>query len=212
VTDWTAWHRGYDDPDSDLSRRRRSVQARIEEWLDAHPDGPLRVVSACAGDGTDLLEVLARRPDGGRVTARLLELDEGLAAGAEALARRHGLDGVEVLRRDAGRLSSYDGAVPADLVMWCGVFGNLDDTDVRATVRLTRRLAAPGAHVVWTRGRFDEDAAEPTDAIRAWFADEGFVELSLDAPRSIGYRVGAHRFAGEPAPLGPDETFFTFVR
>ena len=37
MTDWQAWHREYDDPESDLSRRRRSVQRQVEAWLDERP-------------------------------------------------------------------------------------------------------------------------------------------------------------------------------
>ncbi|MGA9746068.1 MAG: class I SAM-dependent methyltransferase [Nocardioides sp.] len=211
--DWTQWHTDYDDPDSSLSRRRRSVQAGLRAWLDQAPAGPLRVVSACSGDGRDLLEVLASHPAAPRVRARLLETDPGLAARAEGVARDLGLDGVEVVRDDAGRTASYAGAVPADLVMWCGVFGNLSDDDVRATVEVSRQLAAPGAWVVWTRGAFaDRDPVEPTDAIRAWFSAAEFDLVSLDKPADSPYRVGVHRFTGRTDPLDPDRTFFTFLR
>lgn len=211
--DWHAWHRDYDDPDSDLSRRRRTVQAALRAWLDQAGDGPLRVVSACAGDGRDLLEVLAGHPAAPRVTARLVELDDALARQAEDRAAATGLDGVEVLRGDAGSTDSYAGMVPADLVMWCGVFGNLTDDDVRATVRVTRQLAAPGAHVVWTRGSFaDRDRVEPTALISDWFADAGFEPVSLDVPDDATYRVGVHRYAGQTDPLDAGRTFFTFRR
>jgi len=97
--------------------------------------------------------------------------------------------------------------------MICGVLGNLTDEDARATVAVTRELAAPGALVLWTRGRFaDSGKDEPTDTIRSWFADEGFEEVAFDAPEDTGYRVGAHRLAAEPRPLGPDRVFFTFQR
>lgn len=211
--DWTAWHAGYQEPGSSLSRRRRSVQACLRQWLDQAGDGPLRVVSACSGDGRDLLEVLATHEAAPRVSARLLEIDPGLARRAEDLARGSGLDRVEVVRADAGRTDSYDGMVPADLVMWCGVFGNLAEDDVRATVHVTRQLAAPGAHVVWTRGRFDDrDPVEPTDTIRAWFTDAGFEPVSLDRPDDSPYRVGVDRYAGETEPLDAGRTFFTFLR
>jgi len=211
-TDWVAWHTGYDDPGSALSRRRRSVQESLRGWLDQAGDGPLRVVSACSGDGRDLVEVLADHEAAPRVTARLLELDPDLARRAEELAREHGLAGVEVVRADAGCTDSYAGAVPADLVMWCGVFGNLTDRDVRATAQVTRQLAAPGAHVVWTRGCFaDRDPVEPTAAIRAWFAEAAFEEVSLDLPADSPYRVGVHRFTGTTEPLETGRRFFTFI-
>ncbi|MGN6574488.1 MAG: class I SAM-dependent methyltransferase [Nocardioides sp.] len=213
-TDWGAWHRAYDDPGSDLSRRRRSVQAALRDWVSRSPDGPLRIVSACAGDGRDLLEVLAEQPDPERFAARLLETDEALAGKAEALARRHGLAGVDVVRADAGVTESYAGAVPADLVMLCGVFGNLTDDDARWTIETARHLCAPGAFVVWTRGRFRDQngGAEPTDALRAWFAEAGFEQVSLDKPADSVYRVGVHRLVAPPEPLVLGRQLFTFTR
>ena len=213
TTDWVQWHRGYDDPASDLSRRRRSVQAAVRAWLDEGGDGPLRVVSACSGDGRDLLEVLAAQPDPDRFAVRLLELDEDLAARAEGFARTTGLAGVDVVRADAGVTESYAGAVPADLVMLCGVFGNLSDGDAQWTIESTRHLCAPGARVIWTRGRFaDRDDVEPVEQLRAWFAESGFVEVSLDAPDDTVYRVGAHRLVARPEPLVLGRQLFTFVR
>jgi hypothetical protein len=211
VTDWRDWHREYDDPGSDLARRRRSVQTSIERFLDTRDDEALRVVSACAGDGRDLVEVLARRDDAPRVRAALLlELDEVLAAAARDLAVEHGLDQVDVRRSDAGRTDSYADAVPADLVLMCGVFGNITDDDLRRTVAVLPRLCAPGATVVWTRGRFR--SGDLTPQIRGWFAEQGFEEVSFDAPDDTTYRVGAHRLVREPEPLGAAETFFTFTR
>lgn len=212
-TDWKAWHRAYQDPGSDLSGRRRSVQRQVEDWLDSRPHEDLRVVSACSGDGRDLLEVLARRPDGARVGALLLELDEDLAAAAATFAAEHDLRRVDVRRDDAGVTDSYRDAVPADLVMFCGVLGNLTDEDARSTVSVARELSAPGALVLWTRARTaDRDTDEPTDLLRSWFAEEGFEEVAYDAPRETGFRVGAHRLVAAPRPLVTGRTFFTFAR
>jgi hypothetical protein len=97
--------------------------------------------------------------------------------------------------------------------MICGVLGNLTDEDARATVAVTRELAAPGALVLWTRGRFaDRDPDEPTDLIRSWFVQDGFEEVAFDAPEDAGYRVGAHRLVAEPRSLAEDRAFFTFRR
>jgi hypothetical protein len=209
TTHWQEWHTAYDDPGSSLSRRLASVQRQISAWLDSRDDPSLRVVSACAGDGRDLLEVLAVRDDRDRVTATLIETDEWLAAGAEAFACAWGLD-VTVRRADAGSTTSYDGAVPADLVQLCGVFGNLSDDDVRTTIELLPALCAPGATVIWTRGA--SDAGDPTAAIRAWLTGAGFEEVAFDAPDDAPYRVGTHRLVADPRPLGAARTFFRFVR
>jgi hypothetical protein len=211
MTDWHAWHRGYDDPDSDLSRRRRSVQSQVDAWLDERSEATLRVVSACSGNGLDLLEVLARRPgDVPRVHAHLLEIDEELADAAEAYAAEHGLDAVDVRRADAGISDSYLGAVPADLVMMCGVFGNISDDDIHRTAGALPALCAPGATVIWTRGRFASGDLAPT--ISTWLTEAGFEEVALDAPDDTTYRVGTHRLLGSPQALAPGIGLFRFVR
>ncbi len=208
-TDWRAWHEPYAAPHSDLSRRRRSVQRQITQWLDERDDEHLRVVSACAGDGRDLLEVLAARPDRARVTATLLELDERLASAGEEYAAAHDL-AVDVRRSDAGTTDSYAGAVPADLVQVCGVFGNVTDDDLRATIATLPQLCTPGATVIWTRGRFA--AGDLTGEIRTWFGDAGFEEVAFDAPWDAKYRVGTHRLVAAPRPLVLGQTFFRFTR
>lgn len=210
--DWREWHREYDDVESDLSRRRRAVQREVRRWLDSRDDERLQVVSACAGDGRDLLEVLASRPDSGRVSARLLEIDPALAASARDYANEHGLD-VEVLEADAGHTDSYRHAVPADLVMLCGIFGNLTEDDARTTVQVARQLCAPGSELIWTRGRFpDRDPVEPTLRMRKWFAEEGFELVSIEAPDDWKYRVVVHRFTGDIEPLEAGRSFFSFTR
>jgi len=208
-TDWQAWHEPYADPHSDLSRRRRSVQRQITQWLDERDDEHLRVVSACAGDGRDLLEVLAARPDRARVTATLLELDDGLASAAEEYAAAHDL-AVDVRRSDAGTTDSYAGAVPADLVQMCGVFGNVTDSDLRATIAALPQLCTDGATVIWTRGRFA--TGDLTGEIRGWFGEEGFEEVAFDAPWNAKYRVGTHRLVVAPRSLVSGQTFFRFTR
>lgn len=70
-----AWHEPYADPGSELSRRLRVVQGHIASWLDGRPGELLTVLSVCAGQGRDLVGVLAGRSDRHRVRATLLELD-----------------------------------------------------------------------------------------------------------------------------------------
>lgn len=72
--DYVAWHEAYDDPDSSLSKRLRAVRAEINRFLDNTAPRAVRVLSVCAGDGRDLLGVLARRPDRVRVGGTLVEI------------------------------------------------------------------------------------------------------------------------------------------
>jgi hypothetical protein len=132
TTDWEAWHSLYDDPESGLSRRLRFIQGLIEEWLDRTAPNDVRVVSACAGDGRDLLQVLRNRGDSHRVAATLLEYDEGNVERARSAAAE--FPAIAVRHVDAGQAGSYEGALPSDLVLMAGVFGNISDEDVRTTI------------------------------------------------------------------------------
>ena len=197
--DWQAWHRDYDDESSALTQRLRAAQVPIRRWL-AETDAPRRVVSACAGQGRDLLEVLG--PDDA-VTALLVELDPVLAQQARDLAHARRLD-VEVRTTDAGTSASYDGWLPADLVLLTGVFGNTTDEDVERTVRATAAMTAQGGTVVWTRHRREPDL---TPRIRGWFADAGLEELSFESPGPGAWSVGAHRQPRAPHDHVPDVLF-----
>jgi hypothetical protein len=207
--DWLAWHDAYDDPGSPLQRRLRVVQRHIGAWLDDWQGEPAQVVSLCAGQGRDLIEVLAGHPARSAVRARLVELDPHNAAIADTTARRAGLDGVEVVRADAGVVDAYLGALPADLILLCGVFGNISVADVQATVSALPTLCAPAASVIWTRSRREPDA---TPQIREWFARRGFEERAFDAPSDVLFSVGVHRFTGLPRPAEPGRRLFRFLR
>ena len=94
----------------------------------------------------------ADHPGRERVRARLIELDPRNAESARAFARKADLDRVEVVTADASETNAYLGAVPADLVLMCGVFGNVSDEDVERTVRLLPGFCAREALVIWTEG------------------------------------------------------------
>jgi hypothetical protein len=205
--DWNAWHAQYDQADSWLPRRLEAVRTQIRAALADAPAGPLTVVSLCAGDGRDILAVLADHPRRHEVRARLVELDPRNAAAASEAARLAGLDQVEVITGDAALTDQYRGLVPADLVLVCGVFGNITDDDIRRTVGACSRLCATGGTVIWTRHRADPDLV-PT--ICEWFADQGFELRWLSEPEA-GYGVGAHRFTGASQPFQPGARLFEFV-
>jgi hypothetical protein len=206
--DWVEWHRGYDDPRSLLSRRLERVQGHLRAELDRAPAGDIRLISLCAGQGRDVIGVLAGHPRRDDVRARLVELDERNASVARQSARAAGLDGVEVLQADAGNTDACAGAVPAQIVVACGIFGNISEAGIRATVAALPGLCAPGALVVWTRNR---RAPDLVPAIQSWFSQAGFREVALDTSEDGFMAVGAHRLAGEPAALVPGRRLFTFT-
>jgi hypothetical protein len=206
--DWSEWHREYDDPGSPLSRRLELVQGHLRAGLDRAPAGDIRLISLCAGQGRDVIGVLTGHPRRDDVQARLVELDERNVAVAARAAQAAGLTGVEVLQADAGITDACAGAVPAQIVMVCGIFGNISASDIQATVAALPSLCAPGALVLWTRHRRPPDL---TPAIRSWFGDAGFREEAFDNSLDGFMSVGAHRLTGEPSALVPGRRLFTFA-
>jgi SAM-dependent methyltransferase len=190
-----------------LRRRLWTVQAHIRAALETAPPGRLRVVSACAGQGGDLLGVLAEHRRRDDVSARLVELDSHLAALAEQTAESMNLGGIEVVVGDAGLTSHYRSIVPADLVLLCGVFGNLTDQDVERTVAHCPQLCKTGGTLICTRHRRPPDLVP---RICRWLQEQGFQRHWLSDPQE-GWSVGVHRFTGDPQPLDPDRRMFTFV-
>jgi hypothetical protein len=162
----------------------------------------------CAGRGTDVLTVARRHRRGGDLRGRLVEAAPDNVATARAVIAEHALDGIEVVEGDAGHSDAYEGAAPADLVLACGVFGNIPDDEVRATVELLPMLCAPGARVIWTRHP-REDGIVTT--IERWFAGAGFEPVALVVPRGDLFGVGAARYAGVGMPFRPGARLFEFV-
>ena len=205
--DWVEWHRDYDDPGSLLSRRGELVRGHLRGELELAPAGDARLISLCAGPGRDVIGALTGHPRRHDVRARLVELDERNVALARQAAQAAGLHGVEVLQADAGITDACAGAVPAQVVVACGIFGNITDSDIQATVAALPSLCAPGALVLWTRHRRPPDL---TPAIRSWFGEAGFREEAFHTSHDGFMSVGAHRLAGEPAALTPGQRLFTF--
>jgi Putative methyltransferase len=209
MRDYLAWHDDYDHPGSSLHLRLLVVRDLIAAALDEAPPGPVRLVSMCAGQGRDVLTVARRHRRGGDLVGRLVELDPANVAAARATIAGAGLGGIEVVEGDAGRSDAYLGAAPADLVLACGIFGNVSEADIRATVEFLPALCAPGATVIWTRGQREDDLVH---TIQDWFTAAGFEARALVTPQRVSFGVGAAEFIGTPAPLYPGTTFFTFVR
>jgi hypothetical protein len=210
LRDYRAWHNEYDDPNSPLAERLRIVQHRLGELLTAAPDGPIRLISMCAGQGRDVLGVVPTHERRSDVSGVLVELDPENVRFAREAASAAGLSSVEVLEADAAVSDVYAPFVPADIVLACGIFGNITDADLENTVRTLSMLCNLGAAVIWTRHREDPEVIR---AIRAWFVDSGFEDLTFDAPESPKlYGIGTAHLVGAPIPWRRGHRFFTFIR
>jgi hypothetical protein len=193
---WVRWHEAYEDEGSPLSMRLRIVQAMVREFLDAAPVAPahpekIRIVSLCAGQGRDVIDTVATHPRRGDVDALLVELDPALVAFARARAAAAGVaEQVRIVEGDASLCRWYEGHLPADLVLVCGVFGNVVAADITRTIQALPGWCRVGSEVIWTRHRRPPDA---TPAIRADFAAAGFEEVAFEAPDGYVLSVGRHR-------------------
>jgi hypothetical protein len=205
---WVRWHEAYEDPVSPLSLRLRLVQDMVRDFLDALPEeapSPVRVVSMCAGQGRDVIDVLAAHRRRDYVTALLVEFDPELVAFARDRAAEAGVaEQVSVIEGDASLCRWYADAVPVDLVLACGLFGNISAADITRTIRALPGFCRMGSEVIWTRHRRHPDA---TPTIRAEFEAAGFREIAFAAPDGYVLSVGRHRLA-VPPPESPAEGVF----
>jgi hypothetical protein len=187
------------------------VQGHIRDRLDA-TTGPIRVLSVCSGDGRDILGVLAEREDRERVSGVLLELHEGVAANARQRIDELGLaDRFEVRTVDAGRSDSYVDAVPADIVLLVGIFGNIQPPEIKALIDTVPQFAQPGALVLWSRGRSAPGGGR-TNELAGWLREAGCTEISITAPEDAQFVVGAAEFGATTEPLRTGRRLFTFFR
>lgn len=207
ISDWSTWHREYEDPSSELAHRARLVQEQVVAVVEDSAESPILIVSICGGQGRELLGALEDHPRRIEVTGRLVELDPRNAAYAREWARRAGMDGFEVVDADASLSQTYEGLGRADLVILSGVFGHLDDEDLERTVAFLRELCDTGSTVVWTTY---EVKPERTIRIGSSFDKNGFERVAFDVTPGNTFGVVVERYRGVPWPLQPNRKIFSF--
>jgi hypothetical protein len=111
-----------------------------------HRPGP-RIAQICAGATPAPAIAMSSPPSAAnepRVHGTLLEYDAGNVAVAQAAADQAGLSNLVIKLADASRPASYVDAVPADLVLMVGVFGNVSDGAVKQSPSLSQTLQRRG--------------------------------------------------------------------
>lgn len=206
LRDYVRWHDEYDQPGSRLWFRGLVVEHLLAAAFDAAEPGPITLVSMCAGQGRDVATVVARHRRGGDVRGRLVELDPHNAAVARELV---GGSAIEVVEGDAGSSDAYAGVGPADVVLACGVFGNIDDAAIERTISFLPRLCAPGAVVLWTRY---PDPPDIVSRIEGWLRAAGFEPGVVIAPPELSFAVGSARLVGDVLPFQAGVRLFEFFR
>lgn len=208
--DWVAWHSGYDDPRSPLRARLDRVTWHLGRAIDQAPPGPVRLLSLCAGQGRDVLQVLPDHPRRRDVVALLVEAGYENASLARQGTEELGLGEVRVREVDASVIANFADVLPVDVLLLAGIFGNVCDADIKRTIDAAPALCALGATVIWTRHR---RAPDMTGLMRSWFASAGFDEVAFDELDSEYLAsVGVCRLARRQAGKLPDtgQPLFTF--
>jgi len=67
---------------------------------------------------------------------------------------------------------------------WCGLSGNVRESDVRRTISALPHLCARDATVIWTRHRRTPDL---TPTIRGWLAEAAFAEVAFDTEEPFSF-------------------------
>src|SRR5262249_27660144 len=140
---WNSW------PQSAYKKQRYrhrlcAVQDHFRECLDSAPSGPIRVVSMCAGDGRDVIEVLSSHPRRNDVAAWLVELNAHSVAEGRRRAKNAGLlDRVTFLNKDATDYATYATIAPADILLVCGVWGHVPIHERTALINAIAYLCKP---------------------------------------------------------------------
>lgn len=211
LRDWKQWFAAYDDPASPLASRLRVVREGIRRALDEAAPGPIRILYLCAGEGRDVIPEVAAHPRRADVTARLVEFDPAIADVARRAAAEAGVaDAFDVVTGDAADPANFADFVPAEVLLLCGIFGNVSEADIANTVARAAGLTARGGTVIWTRHRREPNLVP---SVHEWFAEAGFETLwesDPELPEAI--YVAGHRQRRDPAPGTGADKLFTFIK
>jgi hypothetical protein len=138
----------------------------------------------------------------------LVENNEELAAAAKARSGPAGLGELTIVVGDAGNPAVFADYLPVDLLLLCGIFGNISTDDIKTTIASVPSLLAPGGFMIWTRGDQEPDLREQ---IRRWFVEAGLVEVCFDGhPQPFGVGVSRQIESGPASDTTPPPRLFTF--
>ncbi|MGD0284346.1 MAG: class I SAM-dependent methyltransferase [Candidatus Saccharimonadales bacterium] len=209
MKDWQEWHNHYNEPSSDLAKRLQIVQEQIDNCLPRDINEPYQIIDICAGDGRDLIGVLSKYPNLLNIRSFLVEINDEIANQAKELINTEHIQNIQVVIADAANSSLYKNVIPADLILLCGVFGNISIEDVRYIIKNLSMFCKSGTKVIWTRNRRVPDV---TPKIRELFTNNSLDELKFISTSDNTYAVGLNIFNGNTKPFNPELKLFTFIR
>jgi Putative methyltransferase len=209
--DWLKWHTRYNESPL-LQARLNLARAQIAQAVQACPHASIRLISLCAGDGRDVIDTLVTHPRRDHTSAYLIESNPAIVAQGEgAVAQGDLLTRVQVLHADATRSSTYQAIAPADVLIVCGVFGNVRESDTGWMIEHLRCLCRRQGRVVWTRTVAQPRDQRAAELIREQFSAAGFHEMTVQHTTPPGIVVATHVYSGDPYPLTPGVKLFEFM-
>jgi hypothetical protein len=206
--DWVRWpERAY--RNESYRSRLRTVQDHVAECIDAVDSGSVQIISICAGDGRDVIDVVRSHRRRDDVRACLIELDEGSVAAGRKRASSAGLQQqVTFVAGDATDLASYQGHVPCDIAIVCGVWGHVPPAERENLVVGLASILRPGGLVVWTRG-VGEDLSRANE-IRMHFNAPTWEESRMTVTPDGQWAVVTERYRGGAAVVPANGRMFEF--
>ncbi len=207
---WSGWpEEAYNQPR--YQQRLATVREHLAECIDTAPKGPVRIISMCAGDGRDLVGVLASHRRQADVVAWLVELNPESFAAGRRRASSAGLErAVRFLNEDATAFATYQQLAPADIVLACGVWGHVPADERAQLVAALTRLCKPGGKVIWTRG-VSKGATRLHD-IQSLFADSEWDQTRASLTSDGNWAVVTHCYQGPLRELPGHGQIFHFER
>jgi hypothetical protein len=116
---------------------------------------------------------------------------------------------IEFMNGDATLATKYVGAVPADIAIACGVFGNLaDEGELNRLLDNLSFLSKQGAFVIWTRGH--SNGIPYSETVRKILRASDFEEVNFQLTATGDMGVGLHRYLGENLPQPKEQQLFVF--
>jgi hypothetical protein len=205
---WNNWpQQAYERPT--YRSRLSAVKQHLSDALDLAPEGEITIISLCAGDGRDVIEVASVHPRRCDVAAWLVEADARSVAAGIALARGTGLlKTVRFLQTDATSYATYRDIPRADVVMLCGVWGHVPPEERSALVRACSALCREGGHVIWTRGL--RRGIERFEEVRAAFSDRDWSEARATITPDGKWAVATNCLTTSPPPRPQSGSIFHF--
>jgi Putative methyltransferase len=207
---WSGWpERAYGQ--ERYQQRLFVVKEHLAECLNIAPHGQVRITSLCAGDGRDVIGVLASHQRRNDVAACLVELNRQSVAVGLRLTKSAGLEKIVDFRNeDATVYTTYKNSPRSDIVLVCGVWAHVPVHERGQLVDAIACLCKPGGTVIWTRGV--SKGMTRLHEIESLFTGAYWNKVRISLTPNKNWAVASYRYSGPPKELSRCERIFHFTR